>query len=443
MGTKAIKSLRFRTGYSGKAILASNSIYSFNPSVSLTGNTLVWKCDNGYGNVIADVPNYPFTLLGIVKTMEVIGSERILTWDFANDYVNYLDASGMTETTYLRIRSNAGALDWVNFSQCTKLDYLYLDLGSGWNTASLDLSNQALLTDLQLTDVYDKVTDFPTIDHMPILDNIRLEGFNDTDTINFLSNTIIDTIDVRNGEWSGLSMVGLTNLTTCYIQGNPSLLSFDMTGCSSLRDFFCSNNTGITFCTLTGCDVIYRLDLTNCSNLTTVTLPAVLNDINTLKISNTQVTSLDLSGLGSGNTFKYFYMEGCNHTTAQLDTLLSQLTNMTSGASSSSLRCRNNRTVNIISSGITDSNTSNTLIDSTATFITDGVALGDLVIETGANAHCKVTSIISETQLVTSRGAYTWFASGKSYTIDNSSSARGLAQFAFNAQGAINESYTT
>lgn len=70
----------------------------------------------------------------------------------------------------------------------------------------------------------------------------------------------------------------------------------------------------------------------------------------------------------------------------------------------------------LVSSGTVTTDGSFTLVDSGATFITDGVAVGDCVINDTESAHGFVTSVVSETQLAVFR-----MTNGSIFQVSNSS----------------------
>lgn len=67
------------------------------------------------------------------------------------------------------------------------------------------------------------------------------------------------------------------------------------------------------------------------------------------------------------------------------------------------------------SSGTTDGTTADKLVDSGADFVTDGVAIGDVIANTTDNTECTVTAIDSLTTLSVSQDI---FVSGENYVIN-------------------------
>jgi hypothetical protein len=78
----------------------------------------------------------------------------------------------------------------------------------------------------------------------------------------------------------------------------------------------------------------------------------------------------------------------------------------------------------LLSSGTTDSVLANKCIDSTATFVTDGVKVGDVIglVRTNITQYVTVTLVDSETELSTTNSIYTntvWDGVGVSYVVYN------------------------
>jgi len=68
-----------------------------------------------------------------------------------------------------------------------------------------------------------------------------------------------------------------------------------------------------------------------------------------------------------------------------------------------------------LTTGAVDSVVANQLVDSTATFITDGISVGDIVINTNSDTNAEVWEVSSETVLVLSSDIFPNF--GERYTI--------------------------
>jgi hypothetical protein len=70
---------------------------------------------------------------------------------------------------------------------------------------------------------------------------------------------------------------------------------------------------------------------------------------------------------------------------------------------------------NICASGVTDGMAPDALVDSTATFIADGVAVGDIVYNTTSSISATVVNVDSNTQLTLN--AFIFLVPGESYIV--------------------------
>lgn len=259
---------------------------------------------------------------GILTTAEL---SKIHWLSFRNMGISNLKGiEYFTELVYLNVYKNN--IETVDLSKNTQLQYLdlsynnlqSLDVSKLTNLRYLDLRDNSLtsinvtnLTNLKYLNIWGNQISSPDISHNANLEELDIEGINSLN-ISHLTNKL-KTLGIRNCNLTNLDLSNFNSLVRMYVTDNNNLTSLTLP--TSMADLQMENNPLLSSINLSALTALQRLCYSNCG-LTSIDVShntalraLVCNDnqltdldvsnnsaLQILKCNNNQLTSLDLSG---------------------------------------------------------------------------------------------------------------------------------------------------
>ena len=273
-------------------------------SLNFTGlsNLLELYCQN------LEITSIDFGPLTNLTTLDISQSYN------SNVVLTSLDLSPLVNLTSI---SYAGSLTSIDFSVVPNLNNINiystnnienLDFSTLNNLQNLYISNNQSLLSINLGDIFN-------IFNLSINDNPLLTSIDLSKLVN------LGYFYTSNSVFTSLNFSGLTNLRSLTVSGNNVLTSLDLTELSRLSGLEISNTPSLVSVDLAGNYNLNYVNIYNCPIDRVYLIDSLY--LYQLNLNNTQITSLDLSGL---NNLGYIYLQNIlTLDSSDIDSIINQI----------------------------------------------------------------------------------------------------------------------